>query len=314
MARKLSLGVMVTLIVILSLFGSSGQVFAAAKPSLSKYIWVEPDELVMSGTWTTEEIVVAGQQMDSIITAHLSGMGDQYVLWDVFCRTYYYNSTGLITKAVDDHTVFRVAKYDSQKNLLDLKPVRDGYLYFRDSSGKNYSYEIMSYKPFERPFSWFWAKYNPPTSGVTYRNDSSVGQITMFTKITGAVIDPKNPPPYAQDGYSDPNDVFPDGSVHVPPGGGTTNPDPNFPTQPTPPDNNWDLIGWLKYLVDWLIYLVKCFVYFLKSFGTAIKDVVTGSASLISAMTDFFAFLPNQVTTIIGMGLVAMIIVGIVKR
>ena len=314
MVRKLSSGVMVALIVILSLFGSGGQVSAAAQPSLSKYIWIEPDEILISGTWSYEEKVLAGQQWDSIITSHLSAMGNKYVLWDVFVRTYTYNDVGKITLAQDQHALFRVAKYDSANNLLNLKPVRDGYLYFRDGAGTSYSYEILTYEPFKKPLSMSWSKYNPPSSGVSYRNDSTIGQITMFTKITGAVIDPKNPPAYAQDGYSDPYDVFPDDSVHVPPGGGTTNPDPDFPTQPKPPDNNWDLIGWLKYLVDWLIYLVKCFVYFLKSFGTAIKDVVTGSASLISAMTDFFAFLPNQVTTIMGMGLVAMIIVGIVKR
>lgn len=308
MARKLLPGVMVALIVILSLFGSVGTSFAAnavGGPSLSKWVYAEKGEMVHQTAGTdmnlTEEQLWAG--IDTFLDGYIFA-SSTFDIWHIFSRNTFYTTDGGISGSRDIHYFAKVPKSANAKWLR-----QGGKIYFQNQ--KTFDLVPYQYITLTKTQAPQWVTLTPTGQGISAVNSALEGNTVVF-ELMSTQYDPKNPPPYGVPGNTDSNSSFPD--VPIGGGGGTTNPDPNFPSQPTPPDNNWDLIGWVKYIVDWLIYLVKCFVYFLKSFGTAIADVVTGSASLISAMTDFFAFLPNQVTTIIGMGIVAMIIVGVVKR
>jgi hypothetical protein len=289
---------------VFSLFGYGGQAFAATGgSSLSSWFYAETGESGFGrGTGTAEQITATEwQALDSFFATDVPANIATFDYYHVFDRRTYY-SGGSVTGGYDLHFLVRVNK------SYNAKPQRaDERLVFLNASLDKVPYQYLMYTKvhvnFNIPPAWESLSAN---QGLYFLNTADQGDITIFEKVTATTrYDPANPPGYSQPGYSEP-DQPPEN-----PNGPT---DPDFPVQPTPPDNNWDLIGWLKYLVDWVIYLVKCFVYFIKSFGTAIADVVAGSSSLITAMTDFFAFLPNQVTTIIGMGIVAMIIVGIVKR
>ncbi|MNZ31555.1 hypothetical protein D3C78_488580 [compost metagenome] len=322
MARKLSSGVMVALIAILSLFGSGEQAFAAnavGGPSLSTLVYAEVPELwgidrygnkmaatsLMNGATEFSEA-----EHWKAIDLYLSPLlyDASYKYFHVFIRRTFYDTSGDATHAYDAHMFYRSPVSDSPKVVRNNGKLK----LINEVTGKDIAYEHLTNYRFRKTevplptYKWDW--YSAGLGMSTPNNDTEGNTTVIETMTSSTRYDPKKPPAYGVPGYTDPN--YNAGN----PGNPGNPDDPDFPSQPTPPDNNWDLIGWLRYIVEWLIYLVKCFVYFLKSFGTAIADVVTGSASLISAMSDFFAFLPNQVTTIIGMGIVAMIIVGIVKR
>lgn len=320
MIKKLMPGVMVALIVLISLLGSGGQAFAATGgTSLSKWVYAEHGELDHNGliaygttpfpTGVTEQSIWKGVDNLLNVIAGAGGnlyTGSQSVIWHVFERHVMYDikNGAKVIGGYDNHYIVAVPK------SANATPIREeGRLYFKNTAGNRVPYEYLGFKNSLESGEFGFTAANPP-NGILMGSTPEHGITTVFEIMT-MPYDPASPPAYAIPGNTEYNSSFP----NDPDPNNPTNPtDPNFPVQPTPPDNNWDLIGWIKYIVDWLIYLVKCFVYFLKSFGTAIADVVNGSASLISAMTDFFAFLPNQVTTIIGMGIVAMIIVGVVKR
>jgi len=308
LARKLTSGVMVALIAILSFFGTGGQAFAASSvggPSLSKWVYGETDELLHQAPvmFGMPEIEI-WKAIDQGIEEGLSN--PNLDVYHIFQRVSVYGLSSELTGAYDAHDFVTVEK------IHNAKPVRfQGSLYFENPSGSTVPYSSLRiYNKTATalgPAGIDWDKYTYPRGlGMPSLTKNGKFVVTVIDKITSP-YDPNKPPSYALPGYNQPT------QPSTPPGGGN-GVDPDFPVQPTPPDNNWDLIGWIKYIVDWLVYLVKCFVYFLKSFGTAVSDVVTGSASLISALKDFFAFLPNQITTVVGMGIVAMIIVGVVKR
>lgn len=306
MAKKLSSGVMVALIAILSLFGSVDTSFAATAvggSSQSKYFYAEPDEF-LAFDYVDPTVQTSQQYWAAVDYAISNTYNSQYDYHHVFVRRLLFKD-GTYIRGEDSHLIMRV----SNKDYPNAEPIRaDGRIFFDQANGTRVPYEYL--RNTSTKFTGEWLSVAGGTSGQGYPlyQTAEIGDVTVFEKFNiDTRYDPYNPPAYAHPDLSKP-DPGKDITKPLPSG------DPDFPVQPTPPDNNWDLIGWLKYLVEWLIYIVKCFVYFLKSFGSAIGDVVTGSASLISAMTDFFAFLPNQVTTIIGMGILAMIIVGIVKR
>lgn len=307
MAKKLSSGVMIALIAILSLFGSVGTSFAAqtvAGPSYSKWIYAEMDETLNFETvvWSYISREFLWSSIDTLVTSSMT-YDTTYDYWHVFVRRSRYKDA-LKVDSYDTHLIYRVLKE------YNAEPMRiDGRVKWKKPDGTYVAHQHLQINA-DTVLHLKWSSI-PYDGGFPLYQDENISDITIFERMAlNKPFDPLNPPGYAVIGMNDPNNITPDPNAPNP-----SNPDdPDFPKQPTPPDNNWDLIGWLKYLVEWLIYIVKCFVYFLKSFGSAIGDVVTGSASLISAMSDFFAFLPNQVTTIIGMGILAMIIVGIVKR
>lgn len=305
MIKKLLPGLVAVLIALASLLGSSGSAFAATGgASLSKWFFTEADEYGFMRDPDQYSKITAPQwvKLDAFFDTDIPANVGNYNYYHIFDRRSYY-SNGALTSSYDFHYLVRVLK------SYNAEPKRsDGRLYMISKSTLDkVPYQNLQYFQgyYDNNVSPTWDNQTV-TTGLIFTNTADRGDITIFEPVTATTkYDPASPPAYAQPGYTAPSSGEPQ----------TPEPtDPDFPVQPTPPDNNWDLIGWVKYIVDWIIYLVKCFVYFLRSFGEAIGEVVTGAASLIEAMTDFLAFLPNQVMTIVSMGVVAMIIVGIVKK
>lgn len=127
---------------------------------------------------------------------------------------------------------------------------------------------------------------------------------------------------FSQKDFDDPNVVEPtvksyidvkvvDTNSQLPP----LNPDDDgLPEMPKPPDDNWDVVGWLKYLLDWVLYIFQIFAYVLRRIGTAISEGFGAVTGLTGALTAYFSWLPPEVVTLIIMGVCAAIITAIVKR
>jgi hypothetical protein len=111
--------------------------------------------------------------------------------------------------------------------------------------------------------------------------------------------------PYGSGGIGDPS------NPNTPPDGSTWD---QFPKQPEKPDNAWDLIGWVRYLVDWLIYIVKTIVYVLKNLGSSVEQVFNATVDIASFFKKIFGFLPTEITTLFGIGITALIIRGLVRK
>lgn len=86
------------------------------------------------------------------------------------------------------------------------------------------------------------------------------------------------------------------------------------PKVPEPPEKEYDILGWLKYLVDWFLYLVSTVVYFIKNTVTGIGQIVTEGTSLTNALGQFFGFLPTPLVTVLITGISLGIIAGIMRR
>lgn len=90
--------------------------------------------------------------------------------------------------------------------------------------------------------------------------------------------------------------------------------DMDGPTMPQPPDNSWDLLGWVKYLFEWLIYIVDSAIWVLQKMGNTIAGVFTASDGFIKTLSTFFNFLPNEVIAVMVVGMAAAVLLRIFGR
>lgn len=279
--------------------------------SMSNWFFVEPSELPSNSSLKNS---IA--KTDSENWAHvdpfieLSKNDPNYDTWHVFIREIYEYNGGV--GAQDWHVFARV------KKEYKAEPTRvNGRLTFQNDYGKNVSHEYLRWDGNNEPnnpnfkVKYVWSNIVADSGqGVLIPNAASNKAVTFYEKIIKP-YDPNNPPGYAHPDYRNPDD----GGYTKPPVTENKPPvDPDYPVQPTPPDNNWDLIGWVKYLFEWFIYVIKTVVYVVKGFGTAIADVFKGAGSLIEVFSQFFSFLPNQIVTVMLMGIMALIIAGLVRR
>ena len=86
------------------------------------------------------------------------------------------------------------------------------------------------------------------------------------------------------------------------------------PTQPVPPSSAYDIIGWLKYIADWLVYIVNSLLWVLQQAGNMIQDLFVGSSKFISALGQFFSFLPLQVKNVLMLGALLAILLRVFRR
>lgn len=84
--------------------------------------------------------------------------------------------------------------------------------------------------------------------------------------------------------------------------------------QPTPPDNAWDLIGWVKYISEWIVYIVKITIGMLASFGQSVADLMGQVNGFVQVLSSFFAFMPVQIGSLFGIGVTLVIILAVLKR
>lgn len=119
--------------------------------------------------------------------------------------------------------------------------------------------------------------------------------------------DYKTPESEATEGWT--WNVWYDANAYAP----RTGYDPNDPerqiTPPSPPQNSWDVVGWLRYIVEWLIYIVDSVTWVLSQIGGMISNLFNESTGFIELLRRVFSFLPPEVTTLIaiGMGLAVLL-------
>lgn len=111
-------------------------------------------------------------------------------------------------------------------------------------------------------------------------------------------------------GYFDVKVVYDNSQIPDPDGGGSG----DMPKAPSPPDQNWDVVGWLKYLFDWITYVFQIIVYMLKRLGNMIADGFGAVTGLGDALTAYFSWLPPEVIAVMVMGLIAAILTGLIRR
>lgn len=306
-----------TLAVIIFLSSFSTVTFASSpvgkNDSASTIVYVEPNQENLQQYSEIYEYMIQHKHgnihdeathmnaIDEFLLQQMTTYRSQYDFYAIFVRRLDFDNQGNKVGGMDSMKFVRVQKGAIfKRNGGRIKFTVNG-----TDSPYNNLYHVSSVDSVV--YKWGSA-IGTGTTGISVYETDNVKFITVPIKIDwNSRYDPNDPPPYAVPDYSSPYDGVP----VVTPGTPT---DPNFPVQPQPPDNSWDLIGWIKYIVDWIVYLVKCLVYFIKALATAIGDVFTGSASLISALGQVFSFLPNQITAILTLGVLALIVVGIVRK
>lgn len=282
----------------------TGSAYASTitEPTLSKYTYITTLDYV------GQNIAPAGWTFQDIVDRHdtlVAGSINNYTIIHVWKRSTSYDMDSVKTGVTLYSYIIRVPKsYGTYLKDWTLQRQGGRIFVYSFKEGQLKSYDSIS----NAGSGYNWSTYTPTNQGITVssRVVNGVFDITAYWEIKG-LYDPNNPPPFA---YPEHRDTETD--IRDLPDVGA--PDSDFPVQPSPPDNAWDLIGWLKYIVDWIIYLVKCLVYFIKSLGNAIADVFKGSSTLITALGQIFSFLPNQITALITLGVLALIVVGLIRK
>jgi len=83
---------------------------------------------------------------------------------------------------------------------------------------------------------------------------------------------------------------------------------------PEPPDNPWDMVGWLKYIADWIVYLADGFIYVLQQVSQSIYNVFGNAKGFFTMLTNYFSFLPTPVVSLLVVGLALSLLAGLLRK
>lgn len=309
--KKYISGVMVALIAILSLFGSGDTSFAASPvggPSLSKYWFVEdgelPNEIKQANSPVTDAEM--WKVIDDFFTPRLTRTDRDY--YHIFMRTTRYDDKGDKADAYDIHQFVNVSSESKTSPIVESSVLR-----FKNSLGQPFPFEVLQVNKIGNSFSTE-LKWDPRTvdQGLSVQTQGSIYTITVFEKMNpNTIYDPNKPPAYGMPGMTDPMEAGSGGTSPNP--GNPSNPN-SAPTRPTPPESNWDIIGWLKYLGEWFVYVWDTFVWLVGQLGSKIGELISSSDGLINLLKNFFSWMPAEITTLMGVGIIVSIILMIFKR
>lgn len=313
MKKKVAL-ILTPLILFLTIF-SNYQTFASSTtpiggPSLSKFFYVEPKEYVQFNKprqLTDEEY---WKKIDAFLTTQFSQT--QYEYHHVFVRRLYFEN-GLLVNGADGHVLMRlnISQYPGAKpSRVETVPMREGRIFFDQPNGTRVPYETLT--GIENDPYWLTLEGGTSGQGVILYQNESIGDITVFSVFKkDSSYDPYKPPAYAYPGLTEPNAGQ---DLNNPPAG-TPGPGTSvaLPTRPDPPDDNWDLLGWFKYLIDWLVYVFDTFIYLLGQLGTKIGELISSSDGMVNMLKSFFNFMPDEIITLMAVGIIVSIILRIFK-
>lgn len=317
--KKYITGFTALIISLLFVLVDCGQAFASngttvGGPSLSKYFYVETGEMNGIRTHGVEYIneVKFWKAVDTFIDVRMAdGRINTHDYWHVWRRKLWLKADGSLEYGYDEHNIFCVLNVkDSaivyENGWIRFKSQSTGQFVAFDSmiedNGDGGANPVMKMQSFDAASPGY---YVVPSNG-TYTTYQVPKKMDLQTKY-----DPNNPPAYALPGYNDPND-----STTAPPD--PTDPtDPNnpgMPVRPTPPENSWDLLGWLKYLVEWVVYIFDTLVWLIAQMAGKIGDLIAQGDGMVTVLTSFFSFLPPEITTLLGLGIITAIILTVFRK
>lgn len=102
-------------------------------------------------------------------------------------------------------------------------------------------------------------------------------------------------------GSDDPNKWVPD------------NYDDGYPTIPERPDNDWDILGWLRYIVEWIIYIIEVIVHLIKQLSGLIVEWFSGFTVFAQLLRNIFGFLPEEIVSVMILAVVSTAVISLIK-